>query len=45
RLTPAGGDTQTYVYGTVTLMDSSSNAGGSYGWQGGIVGNVLVGVA
>jgi len=45
RLTPAGGDTQTYVYGTVTLLDSSSNAGGSYGWQGGIVGNVLVGVA
>ena len=42
RLTPAGGDTQTYVTGTMTLMDSSSNAGGSYGWQGGIVGNVAV---
>jgi hypothetical protein len=46
RLTPAGGDTQTYVAGTMTLQDASStNAGGSYGWQGGIVGNVAVTVA
>ena len=46
RLTPAAGDTQTYVSGSVTLVDpSSSNAGGSYGWQGGIVGNVAVTVA
>ncbi len=46
RLTPVGGDTQTYVAGTMTLQDASStNAGGSYGWQYGIVGNVAVTVA
>lgn len=46
RLTPAGGDTQTYVAGTMTLGEpTSTNAGGSYGWQGGIVGNVAVTVA
>ena len=43
RLTPAAGDTQTYVRGTVHLM-ASSNAGGSTGWQSGIVGNTLVGI-
>jgi len=45
KLTPSGGDTQTYVSGTVTLLAAGSNAGGSYGWQGGIVGDVLVGIA
>lgn len=43
RHTPAGGDTQTYIRGTVTLTQSS-NAGGSTGWQAGIVGNTLVGI-
>jgi hypothetical protein len=43
RHTPAAGDTQTYIRGTVHLM-ASSNAGGSTGWQAGIVGNTLVGI-
>lgn len=42
RLTPAGGDTQTYVNGTVLFDDST--AGGSTGWQAGVVNNVLVGI-
>lgn len=41
RLTPAGGDTQTYVAGKLVLT-SSTTAGGSVGYQGGIVGNVMV---
>ena len=46
RLTPAGGDTQTYVAGTMVLGGpTATNAGKSYGWQGGIVGNVAVTVA
>ena len=43
RLTPAAGDTQTYVRGSITLQEAAS-AGGSYGWQAGIANNVLVGV-
>lgn len=43
RLTPAAGDTQTYIRGTVMLSESS-NTGGSTGWQAGIVGNTLVGI-
>jgi hypothetical protein len=43
RHTPAAGDTQTYIRGTVNLVESS-NAGGSTGWQAGIVGNTLVGI-
>jgi hypothetical protein len=41
RLTPAGGDTQTYVAGKLVLT-SSTTAGGSVGYHGGIVGNVMV---
>ena len=41
RVTPSGGDTQTYVRGTVSLS-SSASAGGSFGWQGGVVGSVFV---
>ena len=44
RLTPSGGDTQVYIRGAVTLQEEAS-AGGSSGWQAGIVGNVLVGVS
>lgn len=43
RLTPSGGDTQDYVSGRMTLS-SSSNAGGSYGYQIGMVGGVIVGI-
>lgn len=43
RHTPAAGDTQTYVRGSV-MLSQSSNAGGSTGWQAGIVGNTLVGI-
>ena len=41
KLTPAGGDTQTYINGTV-LFDDSGTTGGSTGWQAGVVGNVAV---
>ena len=41
RVTPAGGDTQTYVQGSISLS-SSSSAGGSYGWQAGVVQSVFV---
>lgn len=43
RLTPSGGDTQAYVRGSVTLQ-SEASAGGSTGWQAGIVNNVVVAV-
>ena len=43
-LTPSGGATQVYVRGSVTLQEEAS-AGGSSGWQAGIVGTVLVGVS
>lgn len=47
RLTPAGGDRQTYVSGTMTLSTAGvvSSPQGSSGWQAGIVGNVLVGIS
>lgn len=43
RLTPAGGDTRTYVHGQVVLRDAGTPVS-STGWQAGIVGNVLVGL-
>lgn len=41
KLTPAGGDTQTYVSGLV-MLGSSATVGGALGYQGGVVNNVLV---
>lgn len=39
RFTPSGGDTQTYVAGTVTLSSTSTTITGSTGWQMGVVTN------